>query len=235
MAFKQVNVYNEERYGNFFILQNDGDCADVVFLYRDIQDELVAEAVHYLKTDSYRGYVHCIGAGCPACAKKIRVQTKLFIPLYNIDADEIQFFDRTMKFGPQFKHDVFDRYPNPSQCIARITRHGVAGDINTKYQIDMIGKNTIGSYDQILAKFNATFPQYYNVVCRELTSAEMATLLNTSTSDSANYSSKTDDLPDYVPTPRVSVPTPIAEPPRVDAYDSTNIADSDEDVDDPVF
>mgnify|MGYP007065811507 CR=1 FL=1 len=82
MAFKSMKTYNDERYHGFFLLRNDGDFADVIFLYQNIEDVLVAD-VHYIKSAKKSGYVHCCGEGCPACAKGIRVQTKLFIPVYN--------------------------------------------------------------------------------------------------------------------------------------------------------
>lgn len=209
MAFKSVNQYNEERFGNLFLLRNDGDSADVIFLYRNVDDVLVAD-VHYLVSDTYRGYAHCLGKsnGCPACnygERGIRNQTKLFIPLYNIDADEIQFFDRSIRFEAQLKHDVFDTYPNPSQCVYRITRHGAAGSADTTYEIKIIGKNTIGTYDEILAKFNARMPDYYETICKDLSAREMSDLLgnsNTRTSNSFN------SVPSYTPKPRVTVPAP---------------------------
>jgi len=109
MAFKTVKTYNEEKFGGLFLLRNDGDFADVVFLYQSIDDVLVADT-HYIKSSEYTGYVHCCGSGCPACAKGIRVQTKLFIPLYNIQDHEIQFWDRTMRFEPQLNQDVFSNH-----------------------------------------------------------------------------------------------------------------------------
>ena len=80
MAFKKMTEYNEEKFGNFFRLVNDGDFADVVFLYRSTHDVLVAD-VHYVKTPDYSGYVQCLERGCPACSEGIRIQSKLFIPM----------------------------------------------------------------------------------------------------------------------------------------------------------
>ena len=68
MAFKTVESYNEARFGGFFLLRNDGDFADVVFMYRNKDDVLVADT-HYVKGSDYSGYVHCCGRGCPACSK----------------------------------------------------------------------------------------------------------------------------------------------------------------------
>lgn len=96
MAFKKVTEYNEEKYANWFVLPDDGDSEEVVILYKDIEDVLVAD-VHYIKCED-SGYVHCLGKGCPACSKGIRVQPKLFIPLYIPSKEEIVFWDRTPKF-----------------------------------------------------------------------------------------------------------------------------------------
>ena len=91
MAFKKVNDYNQEKFGGLFLLRNNGDYADVIFMYRSVDDVLVADT-HYIKSADYSGYVHCQGRNCPACAKGIRVQTKLFIPMYNITDNELQFW-----------------------------------------------------------------------------------------------------------------------------------------------
>ena len=63
MAFQKVTDYNEARFGNFFLLRNDGDFADVIFLYRSRDDELVGPT-HYIKSEDYSGYVQCLGNKC---------------------------------------------------------------------------------------------------------------------------------------------------------------------------
>ena len=65
MAFKTAREYNEDRFGGLFLLRNDGDYADVIFLYRSLDDVLIADT-HYIKSADYSGYVHCCGRGCPA-------------------------------------------------------------------------------------------------------------------------------------------------------------------------
>ena len=200
MAFKKVSDYNEERYGNMFLLRNDGDSADVIFLYQSIDDALVAD-VHYIKSSSYSGYVHCCGRGCPACAKGIRIQNKLFIPLYNISANEVQFFDRSIRFENVLNNAVFSRFPNPSEFVFRITRHGAAGSMDTTYDISAVGRNTSPelSYESILANNNISFPAGYSRICKELTVQEMDNMLNSGNNpeDSENYS-----MPNYQVTPR---------------------------------
>ena len=229
MAFKKVTDYNEERFGGLFLLRNDGDYADCIFLYRDIEDVLIAET-HYIKSHDYNGYVHCCGNGCPACEKGIRTQTKLFIPLYNIHDKEIQFWDRSARFEQKLSADVFDRYPNPADFVFRITRHGAAGDINTTYEIRAVGRNTFKSYDEILAENNAKMPDYYENVCKNFSSADLRNRLMASTVESygngiGNYTS---DLQDYKVTPR----TTTNNVPQVDSVpEISGIEFTEEDMD----
>lgn len=195
MAFKSVEQFNDDRYHGLFRLVNDGDHADVIFLYQSIKDMLVAQA-HYIKSADYSGYVHCCEQGCPACSKGIRVQTKLFIPVYNIEKDEIEFWDRNMKFEPVMEQSVFNRFPNPSEFVFRITRHGEPNDINTTYSIEAVGKNAIGPYGVLLAKFQTKMPDAYSVVIRDVTSSQLATMLQNSGSEASS------NMPDYTPIPR---------------------------------
>lgn len=209
MAFKTVNSYNEQRFGDMFILRNDGDYADVVFLYKSTNDVLVADT-HYIKSADYSGYVHCCERGCPACANNIRVQTKLFIPLYNFNSGKVEFWDRTMRFEPQLMKDVFENYPDPSQYVFRITRHGVPNDVNTTYEIRAVAKNSAKPFEVITAENHITFPEYYNTVCKEVRSDELYGMLNSKPTDSSVYSG---DMPNYQVTPRAVSGAPVVPPP----------------------
>lgn len=202
MAFKSIVEYDAERFDNLFMLRNDGDHADVIFMYGSQQDALIAN-VHYIKSYDYTGYVHCCGRGCPACEKGIRTQTKLFIPLYNLSQGEIQFWDRSIRFENQLISDVFSRYPNPSEFVFRITRHGASGDTNTKYTIMAVGKNVDSSLTipEILKAKHTTSPEYYSNICKEFSSDVLASMLSV---NSSNTYDSTDELIDYQVKPRIS-------------------------------
>lgn len=229
MAFKSLSQYQEDKNGEFFVLPNDKDYADVIFLYRSVEDVLVAD-VHYISSASYKGYVHCCGNGCPACnyqtkdGKGIRLDHKIFIPLYNITKGKIEFWDRSTFFEQVLQKSVFGPYPNPSETVFRVTRYGEAGSRDTKYDIRAVGRNVPSmSYEKILADAHVTFPDGYSVICKEMPASEMYAALNSNTSSS--------DLQDYgyVPVPRgsaaaqpeyvapsVSVPVPeYSAPPEV--------------------
>lgn len=235
MAFKSFSQYQEDKNGCFFVLPNNGDFADVVFLYKSANDVLIADA-HYLKTPSYSGYVHCCEKDCPACnylytdrsgvqRKGIDRQAKMFIPLYNITKGKIEFWDRTPYFEQVLQDKVFKNWPDPSQCVFRIKRNGMAGDRATKYEITPIGRNTAMPYEKILADFHVTLPDYYSVACKEMSVQDMSSALSSPASS---------DLEEYgytpvprgvaepeIPAPTIDVPTPVYnEEPEIDQIPS---------------
>lgn len=226
MAFKKLSDYNERKYGGKFVLRNDDDSADVIFLYRSDKDVLVADS-HYIKsTDS--GYVHCCGTGCPACAKGIRIQTKLFIPVYNITDQEVQIWDRNISFENQLQRDVFGGYPNPSDYVFRITRHGIAGSIDTTYEIRAIGKTPEGtSFESLCKENNISFPEYYENIIREVGASELDAMISAKPNEAAS------SLPNYKITPRGIAPSneaPINNPtmPSISASDENDENEEDE-------
>ena len=224
MAFKSVEQFNDERYHNLFRVAGDGESADIIFMYQSKADMLIAD-VHYIKSSEYTGYVHCCGSGCPACSKGIRVQNKLFIPVYNIAKDTIEFWDKTLSLQNQLNKDVFDRFPNPSEYVFRITRHGGYKDVNTRYEIVAVGRNSIMSYSQILAKFNAKMPDYYENIVKDYSISDLSRMLITQGSGAAEVTQ------DYVPVPRAGYQSSIPDTyvNAANAVDNTPVsADIDE-------
>lgn len=258
MGFKSVEEYDEELYRNKFRIPRDGMTADVIFLYRSKRDMLQA-TTHYIKSSTYSGYVHCLGEGCPVCARKkadgsnvYRVQSKLFIPLYNIQKNGgvIEFWDRNYNQGfiNQLDRDVFEKSPNPSECVFTIKRHGDYRDTETRYDFVAAGWNKIMSYDQILAKFNATMPEYYENIVKSASAEELEELLKNQISDNHNSSISQD----YVPVPRAgyqsSIPNTYVNateavgnaPEAPDSHDAIlsefdDVSDDNGELPDPVF
>ena len=244
MAFKSLSNYNKEKYGNFFVLPNDGDSAQVMILYKSIDDVAVGD-VHYIKSADYSGYVECLGSGCPACAYrssrggKIQLQTQMFIPLYIVsgeDQGKIKFWDRTIYFEPVL-HDVFAKYPNPSEYVFEITRHGKARSKDTTYSITAVDKATGLTMDSILEGAHISFPEGYSRVCKSATAQEINDMLNPQSSvPTQDYG--------YIPTPRVDsdvevpqIPVPPVSgaelPESNEALESLEVADLG-DINDPV-
>ena len=183
MAFVSTTQYKDDMYRGKFVLQDHGHTADVIFLYRSVQDFLVGN-VHYVKSDSYSGYVHCSGRGCVCCARGLRKQTKIFIPVLNLSTNQVEFWERNMKFEPQFMRDVFANYPNPSEYVFRITRNGASGDVNTRYLIQATHRNTEMPYDKIMQDFGISFPNHYDTICKEFSDSELSMMIPVRTGDS---------------------------------------------------
>lgn len=257
MAFKSFSQYKEEKQGEGFILSNDGDYADVVFLYRSVNDVLVAD-VHYISSATYNGYAHCCGTGCPACnyptksGRGIRLDHKIFIPLYNISKGKIEFWDRSTFFENVLETQVFKNYPNPSETVFRITRKGEAGSRDTRYEIMPVGRNSAMPYEKILADCGMTLPEGYSNIVREMSIEEMSAALSpTGGSDlqdygyvpvprgsSADNSGVTVDTPEYSAPPSDLPPIPdeVAAPELPDyTPESSEPASSDDDLDDVSF
>ena len=245
MAFKSIQQVNEEKYNGKFVLRDDGDTADVIFLYQRHEDIMFAD-VHYIKSNDYNGFVQCIGRGCPVCGGgKIRLQQRYFIPLINLSAcdpatgeskPELQFWDRTTKFEQVMSRDVFHKYPNPSKVVFRITRQGEAGDTKTRYNISAVGSYN-KPYDEILAEYNIKFPDAYEKICKDYSADKLRELLS-QTEDAV------DALPDYAVTPRTAIAdgaispiyNPIPEEPSVDFGGTEPLAEEYEvDSEDPGF
>ena len=213
MAFKTITQFEEDKRGNFFILENDGDTADVIFLFKSIDDALMAK-VHYVKYSTYSGYVQCSETDdCPVCKKGIRTQDKLFIPVYNITRGKIEVWDRTSYLKPQLLRDVFANFPNPSEYVFQIKRNGAAHDQNTTYSIQVIGKNSSMPYDAILAREGKSIFDVYGLVCKDMSKQELEQMIALDSSAAAAST-------EYVPRPRTTITEiPDAEPVETPAVD----------------
>lgn len=131
--------------GSFFQLKDDGDKA-FVHLLGDSMNDFPGYAVHRVQIDDKYRYVNCLReAGepvdvCPFCAlgredpEISKVYAKLFIPLYNIDADEVQLWERGKAFFKKLSSYI-SHTPNASRAITEIERVGKKGDTNTDYNL----------------------------------------------------------------------------------------------------
>lgn len=134
----------EDHYGGsggtgYFSLKNDKDVAQVRFLYDSI-DDVEGYAVHPIKIDDKTRYVNCLRAygdpidNCPFCREKMYTAAKLFIPLYNIDEDKVQTWERGKKFFSKIS-SLCSRYPNLVSHVFEIERNGKPKETTTTYEI----------------------------------------------------------------------------------------------------
>lgn len=141
MRFKhdQVDNYGGNGGGGYFGLANDGDVARVRFMYESAED-VEGYAVHEVEIDGRKRYVNCIReyneplSECPFCAAKRFQVAKLFIPIYNIDEDRVQTWERGKKFFGKMS-SLCARYPDVVSHVFEIERNGKKGETSTTYEI----------------------------------------------------------------------------------------------------
>ena len=146
----RFNTETADKYGGqggagYFSLKNDKDVAQVRFMYDSI-DDVEGYAVHEVTIDDKKRYVNCLREynepkdKCPFCAANKFTTAKLFIPIYNIDLDRVQVWERGKKFISKIS-SICARYPNVVSHKFEIERNGQKGDTSTTYEIYEIGKD----------------------------------------------------------------------------------------------
>lgn len=136
---KDVDNYGGSGGGGYFSLVNDKDVARVRFMYESAED-VEGYAVHEVMIDGRKRYVNCIREynepldNCPFCAARKFQVAKLFIPLYNVDEDRVQTWERGKKFFAKMA-SLCARYPDVVSHVFEIERNGRKGEQTTTYEI----------------------------------------------------------------------------------------------------
>lgn len=149
----EVEHYGGQGGGGYFSLKNDGDVGKIRFLYNGIAD---AEgiSVHRVEVGDKKRYVNCLREYndsvdvCPFCRERMTPTAKLFIPVYNIDDDKIQVWERGKKFFQKLS-SLCSRYPDLVSHVFEVERNGQKGDTNTTYEIYEVSKDdtTLEDFD----------------------------------------------------------------------------------------
>lgn len=145
ISLSDIDNYGTSNSGSFFQLKDDGDKANVRFLYNTISD-LTPYVVHEIPTgevDNYgkqkTRYVNCLRNydepvdKCPLCAAGYKTVPKLFLKMYNEDAKECQIWERGKTYASRISNLATHFNPLVNQII-EITRFGKKGDQQTKYE-----------------------------------------------------------------------------------------------------
>lgn len=144
-GFQDAEKYGGSGGGKFFKLENDKDVARVRFLYDGV-DDVEGYAVHEVEVDGRKKYVNCLRSynepvdNCPFCREKHFQIAKLFVPLYNVDEDSVQIWERGKKFFQKIS-SIASRYPNMCGHIFEIERNGAKGDKQTTYEVYEVEKD----------------------------------------------------------------------------------------------
>lgn len=147
VKYDEIDNYGGTGGAGYFSLKNDKDVAQVRFMYNNVED-LQAYAVHEVEVGDRKRYVNCLRGydspidDCPFCREHMFQRVKFFIPLYNLDADKVQIWDRGKKMGKEMV-SLMSRYSNEDipfvSQVFEIERQGKAGDQTTTYGIYPVG------------------------------------------------------------------------------------------------
>lgn len=145
----EADNYGGSGGSSFFSLKNDGDTARVRFMYNDMND-VSGYAVHEVEVDGKRRYVNCLRdynepkSKCPFCAANNFQRAKLYIPLYDLDDNEVKIWERGKNFFSKMS-SVCARYASSGTPLVAhtfdIERHGKKNDTQTTYEIYETGSD----------------------------------------------------------------------------------------------
>ena len=144
----EADNYGGQGGRGFFSIQNDKEVKQVRFMYDNV-DDIEGMSVHKIKLDDKDRYVNCLREynqpvdDCPFCRDKIPVQARLFVPVYNLDEDAVQIWDRGKTMFSKMT-SLCSRYATKNNLvnnIFEIERNGKPKDTKTTYEIFQVDKD----------------------------------------------------------------------------------------------
>lgn len=127
--------------GNFFQLKDDGDSAVVRLLFNKEEDiDNYIASVHVLEKDNRITDVDCIRSHdepadkCPFCAERIRMQVKIYIPLWDEDRKRVLWWTRSRGFIEKVVKQIREVDGSIVGTPFKIIRIGAAGSFDTDYE-----------------------------------------------------------------------------------------------------
>lgn len=140
--------YGGQGGGGFFSISENKGVKRVRFLYNN-EDDIEGFSVHEVEIGDKKRYVNCLRTYrdpvdmCPFCRERMKTQVKLLIPVYNVDEDQVQVWDRGKKMFEKMS-SLCSRYANKDnlvQHIFEVERNGKPKDTSTTYEIYEVEKD----------------------------------------------------------------------------------------------
>lgn len=179
----------------YFSLKDDKETAQIRLLYNGAED-IEGFTVHRVKVGDYERPVNCLleqGSpidDCPFCRDGIKKQARMFIPVYNEDAQQIQIWERPNSFYSKIT-GLCARYPNIVSRIFEVERNGAKGYQKTDYSFYPVGDADGTTIDDILDDCGLDeFPKI------------LGTKVMDKTADDMEYYIKNGEFPDSVDVPQ---------------------------------
>lgn len=173
----EENNYGSTGTSSFFSLKEDGEVKKVRFMYRDSND-IKGYAVHEVQVNGKRRYVNCLRNynspidDCPFCKSGSIQQVKLYIPIYDVNANKVCFWERGKKFFSKMS-SICSRFPDIVAHEFEIERHGAKGATDTTYEIFETG------HDNTRLEDLPEVPKVLGSIILDKTASEMNEYLRT--------------------------------------------------------
>lgn len=167
--------YGGQGGGGFFGISNDKEVKQVRFLYNN-EDDIEGFSVHTVEVNGKQRYVNCLRSykdpidDCPFCRQQMKTQVKLFIPVYNINEDQVQIWDRGKKMFEKMS-SLCSHYAVKDNLVNHtfeVERHGKPKDTATTYEI-----YETGSDDTELTDFEEDMPKILGGLVLDKTADDM--------------------------------------------------------------
>lgn len=140
VAYDESEQYYS-RNNDFVTLKDDGDTINVQFLFNSIQ-ELDAYICHEVKVNGKTRFVNCLredindsAEDCPFCANGYKLKPVFFLPVFDVDTQEVKLWQRSKKFIDTKITSLMRRSPDFSNHVFQIERAGKANDLKTTYEV----------------------------------------------------------------------------------------------------
>lgn len=144
----EASNYGGQGGSGFFSITNDKEVKQVRFMYNNVED-IEGMSVHKVKIGDRDRYVNCLREynqpvdTCPFCREKMPTQARLFIPVYNLDEEAVQIWDRGKTMFSKMT-SLCSRYATKGNLVNNIfevERNGKPKDTNTTYEIFQIDRD----------------------------------------------------------------------------------------------
>lgn len=191
----RFGVDDADNYGgsggsSFFALKNDGDVARVRFMYNGATD-IEGYAVHEVTIGDKHRYVNCLRSynepksKCPFCEANNFQRAKLYIPVYDIEEDEVKIWERGKNYFQKMS-SLCARYSSADKPLVshifEVERHGKKGDTSTQYETYEVG------CDDTTLEDLPEVPNVLGTIILDKTAEEMREFLDTGSFPSGELS-----------------------------------------------
>ena len=130
---------------SYFNLRNAGDQAVVRLLHKKC-DSIEIAATHWVDVGGKRKCVKCVGEGCPLCARKIDLNERIYLHLWDYTDNKEKVWVRTGTIMPQLENIEKD-WGDLSEVVVRIMRET---DNFPTYQVTPLPPKNYGEVDKSL-------------------------------------------------------------------------------------